>query len=164
MADPLEQQVVEELKNNTAKKNILKKLATPENREDLIWYLNHYPSGNARKEGLWINRFLVAVLLVLTVKKLYFIAMVQLNAAAIHQFSPLLLLDLIVPAINFFVLYKIIRFQRQGYQFMAVLGLLALVRPENRIMPDLAMYLVVTGLAIFLLLRLFPRQENLEDR
>jgi hypothetical protein len=82
---------------------------------------------------------------------------------SVNQFSPMLLLDLAVPAINFFVLYKIIRFHKQGYQFMAVLGVLALVRPENRIIPTLPMYLVIIGLSLFLLLRLFPKQERIKD-
>jgi hypothetical protein len=162
MADPLEQQVLGELKKGTDKRTVLKKLDTKENHDDLVWYLNHFPTGKGRRESQWINWLLVVVLLALTIKKLYFIAMVQLNASAIGQFSPLLLLDLIVPAINFYVLSKIIRFHRQGYQFMAVLGILALVRPDNRVMPDLPMYLVVIGLSVFLLLRLFPKQEKIE--
>ncbi len=162
MADPLEQHILAELKKGGSKQSILKKLETKDNRDDLVWYLNHLPTGKGRKESQWINWLLVIVLLALTIKKLYFMAMVQLNAAAIGQFSPMLLLDLIVPAINFFVLSKIIRFQRQGYQFMAVLGVLALVRPENRVAPDLALYLIVTSLSIFLLLRLFPKQDKIE--
>jgi hypothetical protein len=163
MADPLERQVLAELKSGAAKTTILKKLASGDNRDDLVWYLNHYPTGRGRSQNLLINWLLIIVLLALTVKKLYFIALVQLNALAIGQFSPLLLVDLIVPAVNFFVLTKIIRFNRQGYQFMAVLGVLALVRAENRVMPDLAMYLVIIGLSLFLLLRLFPKQERIED-
>ena len=163
MADPLEQQVLAELKNGAAKKNILKKLETKDNRDDLVWYLNHLPTGRGRKDNQWINWLLVIVLLAVTINKLYFMAMIQLKAIAVDQFSPMLLLDLIVPAINFFVLSKIIRFHRQGYQFMAVLGVLALVRPENRMMPNLAMYLVIIGLSIFLLLRLFPKQERVMD-
>ena len=163
MADKLEQQVLAELKNGTAKKNILRKLESGDNRDDLVWYLNHYPTGRGRKQNFLLNWLLVLVLLVLTMKKLYFIAMVQLNALAVDQFSPLLLVDLIVPAVNFFVLSKILRFNRQGYQFMAVLGVLALVRADNRVMPDLAMYLVIIVLSVFLLLRLFPKGERIED-
>ncbi|NOQ45320.1 MAG: hypothetical protein GQ559_01375, partial [Desulfobulbaceae bacterium] len=118
--------------------------------------------GKGREDTQWINWLLVIVLLAVTVKKLYFMALVQLNAVAVNQFSPLLLLDLIVPAINFYILIKIIYFHRQGYQFMAVLGILALVRSENRVMPDLAMYLVIIGLSVFLLSRLFPKHERLE--
>ncbi len=161
MADALEQQILGELKKGTGKPALLKKLDTKDNHDDLVWYLNHLPTGKGRKDCQWINWLLVIVLLALTVKKLYFMAMVQLNAAAINQFSPMLLLDLIVPAINFYVLSKIIRFHRQGYQFMAVLGVLALVRPENRIVPDLALYLIIISLSIFLLLRLFPKQDRI---
>jgi len=162
MADPLEQQILGELKKGTGKLNVLKKLETEDNHEDLVWYLNHLPTGKGRKNHQWINWLLIIVLLALTVKKLYFIALIQMNAAAVNQFSPMLLLDLVVPAVNFFVLNKIIRFQRQGYEFMTVLGVLALVRAENRVMPDLALYLVIIGLSVFLLLRMFPKKERLK--
>ena len=162
MADPLEQQVLGELKKGTGKLNVLKKLETEDNREDLVWYLNHLPTGKGRKNHQWINWLLIIVLLALTVKKLYFIALIQMNAAAVNQFSPMLLLDLVVPAVNFFVLNKIIRFQRQGYEFMTVLGVLAMVRAENRVMPDLALYLVIISLSVFLLLRMFPKKERLK--
>ena len=162
MADPLEQQVLGELKKGTGRLNVLKKLETEDNREDLVWYLNHLPTGKGRKNHQWINWLLIIVLLALTVKKLYFIALIQMNAAAVNQFSPMLLLDLVVPAVNFFVLNKIIRFQRQGYEFMTVLGVLALFREENRVMPDLALYLVIISLSVFLLLRMFPKKERLK--
>ena len=163
MADPLEQQVLGELKKGTGKLNVLKKLETKDNRDDLVWYLNHFPTGKGRKDHQWINWLLIIVLLVLTIKKLYFMALVQMNAAAVNQFSPMLLLDLVVPAVHFFVLSKMIRFQRQGYEFMTVLGVLAMVRAENRVMPDLAMYLVIIGLSVFLWLRMFPKKERVKD-
>ncbi len=159
MVDPLEKQVLIELKKGVSKENILKKLTTADNREDLVWYLNYYPTGKGRREAFGPNWILATVLLTVTVKRLYFIALVQINAVSVGQFSPLLLVDLFVPAVNFYALSKILRFQKQGYQFMAVLGVLALVRPENRVMPDLTMYLVIIGLSIFLLLRLFPKRE-----
>jgi hypothetical protein len=162
MADPLEKQVLDELKKGSSKQQILNTFSTPENREDLVWYLNHFPTGRRRKENLWVNWLLITVLLAVTLNTLYFIAMIQLRALAVEQFSPMLLLDLIVPAINFFVLSKIVRFHRQGYQFMAVLGILALFRPENRYMPNLALYLVIIALSVFLLLRLFPKQDRQE--
>jgi len=163
MTDPLEKQVLIELKKGTSKPQVLKKFETAENHDDLVWYLNHFPTGKGRRDNRWVNRLLVIVLLAVTLNTLYFIAMIQLNALAVDRFSPMLLLDLIVPAINFFVLSKIIRFHRQGYQFMTVLGILALFRPENRYMPNLALYLVIIGLSIFLLLRLFPKQERIAE-
>ena len=163
MIDSLEKQVRNELNKGRSKKNILKKLATDENREDLGWYLDQYPTDKKRKKVLWLNYLLILVILVVTIKKLYFIALMQLNAISVNQFTPLLLVELLVPAINFYILTKIIRCYRQGYQFAAVLALLALLRPENRIMPDLIMYVVMTTLSVFLLLHLFPKQEKIEN-
>lgn len=163
MADPLEKQVLGELKKGTGKLNVVKKLETRENREDLVWYLNHLPTGKGRKDHQWLNWLLIIVLLALTIMKLYEIAQLQLKAISYDMFKPMLLLDLVVPAVNFFVLNKIIRFQRQGYEFMAVLGVLALVRADNRLMPYLAMYLVIIGLSVFLLLRMFPKRERVKD-
>lgn len=160
--DSLEQQVRIELKKGGSKKNILKELATADNREELVWYLDQYPIAEKRQKILWLNYFLIVLLLVITLKKLYFIALIQLNAISIGQFSPLLLVELLVPAINFYILTKIIRFYRQGYQFGAVLALLALVRPENRVMPDFIMYLLVIILSSLLLAHLFPKQDKLE--
>ncbi|MEA2115091.1 MAG: hypothetical protein U9P36_06880 [Thermodesulfobacteriota bacterium] len=163
MADPLERQVLGELKKGTGKQNVLNKLETEDNRDDLVWYLNHLPTGKGRKDHQWINWLLIVVLLTLTVMKLYEIARLQLKAMHYDMFSPMLMLDLVVPAINFFVLNKIIRFQRQGYEFMTVLGVLALVLAENRLMPYLGMYLVIIGLSVFLLLRMFPKKERVKD-
>jgi hypothetical protein len=161
MADPLEQEILSALQSGAAKKTIVRQLATEENRDDVIWHLNHLPTGQRRRENRWINWLLVLLLLAVTLNKLYFIALLQLKAISVNMFSPVLLLDLIVPAINFFILSKIIRFQRQGYQFMAVLGILGLIRPENRVMPNFALYLTIIALTIFLLLRLFPKNEIL---
>ena len=162
MTDPLEKQVQAELKKGRSKKKILKALATEENKEDLAWYLNQYPTDAKRKQTLLLNYFLILILLVLTVKKLYFIALMQLNALSVDQFSPLLLIELLVPAINFFFLIKLFRFYRQGYQVVAVLALLALVRSENQIMPDVIGYLIIITLALFLFKHLFPKKENLD--
>lgn len=164
MTDPLEKQVQDELKKGRSKQSILKGLATSDNREELVWILNQYPTDKKKQKILFLNWLLTLVLLIVTMKKLYFIALIQLNAISIHQFSPLLLVELIVPAINFYILTKIIRFSRQGYQFAAVLSLLALIRPENRIMPDIIMYITVITLSVFLLLYLFPKQEKQQNR
>lgn len=163
MAAPLEREVLNALKKGTGKQKILQQLLTKDNRDDLIWHLNHLPTGSGRRNNLWINWLLVILLLAVTINKLYFTALLQLKAVSVNMFSPVLLLDLIVPAIHFFVLGKIVRFQRQGYEFMTVLGLLGLIRPENRDMPNLALYLLIIGLSIFLLLRLFPKKERIQD-
>ncbi|WP_456473350.1 hypothetical protein [Desulfolithobacter sp.] len=161
MACLLEEQVREELGKGLKKQTVLARLATPENRDNLIYILNNLPQESRRLQGRWLNFLLVALVLTVTVQKLYLIAVLLLAAAKLNQFSPLLLLDLIVPAINFYVMRELLRFHRQGYQFMAVLGVLALLRSENRIFPDLYLYLAIIALSIFLLWKMFPASDKL---
>ncbi len=157
----IEQQVRLELSRGYSKQKISARLSQENNRDDVLFFLNILPEELLRKQYLWVNRLLCLLLLTITVKKLYDMAMLQLTAISTNQFSPLLLLDLIVPAINFYVLSKIFRFHRQGYQFMAVLGMLALLRPENRIQPDLSLYIIIIGLSALLFLRLFPKNRKI---
>ncbi len=159
----LEQLIRKELANGKKKKQILANLSRKHDREEVRYILNTMPDEGRRQRYLWLNRLLCLLLFIITVKKLYDMAILQLTAVAVHQFSPLLLLDLIVPMINFYVLSKLLRFHRQGYQFMVVLGVLALVRPENRISPDLWFYLVIIGLSLFLLRQFFPKNHQLSD-
>ena len=159
----LEQLIRKELAAGKRKQQVLAELSRKHDREEVLYILNNIPDEGRRKRYLWFNRLLCLLLFIITVKKLYDMAILQLTAVAVHQFSPLLLLDLIVPMINFYVLSKIIRFHRQGYQFMVVLGVLALVRPENRISPDLWFYLAVIGLSFFLLKQFFPKTQHISD-
>jgi len=158
-----EQLVRKELGRGHKKQEILARLSKKGDSDDLVFYLNNLPEEQQRRQYLWVNRLLCLLLTVLTVGKLYVMARLQLAAMGSGQFSPLLLIDLIVPIINFYVLSKILRFQRQGYQFMIVLGVLAFVRPENRAQPDLTLYLCITALSILLLLRLFPKKDRIQD-
>ncbi|WP_457573473.1 hypothetical protein [Desulfolithobacter sp.] len=163
MAELLEEQVRKELKKGQKKESILVHLATPENRDNLIHILNNLPLEARRRQGQWLNYLLVTLVLTVTVKKIYLIAVVLLAAVKLDQFTPLLLLDLIVPAINFYVMRELLRFHRQGYQFMAVLGTLALLRGENRIFPDFYLYLSIIALSLFLLWKMFPNKEKLQQ-
>ncbi len=156
-----EQLVRKELGRGHKKQEILARLSKKGDSDDLVFYLNNLPEEQQRKQYLWVNRLLCLLLTVLTVGKLYVMARLQLAAMGSGQFSPLLLINLIVPMINFYVLSKILRFHRQGYQFMIVLGILAFVRPENRAQPDLTLYLCITALSILLLLRLFPKKDRI---
>ncbi len=149
------------LRQGVGKKTILDRLDGDYDRDDLVFYLNNLPAEPLRRRFLPLNLLLCLILLARTLKTLYFSAMFQLSARAAGQFSPLLFLDLVVPMINFYVLAKLLRCQRQGYQFMLVLGVLALFRPENRVMPDLAGYLLILALSGLLYTLLFPRSSAL---
>lgn len=161
MTDTLKKQVLRELKTRTAKKAILNRLSTRENRDELVFLLNNLPLEKWRKKYLLLNWLLAAILLFLTWKILYRTAWLFMATQSQGPFNPLLLLELIVPAINFYMLRKCLGFQRQGYQFLAVLTVLALFRPENRGAPELYMYLVMLALTGLLYFGLFPKNEQL---
>ena len=161
--DTLEQRIRRELAAGRGKKQVLAELSRKHDREEVLSIVNTIPDEDRRQRYRWLNWLLCLLLFLVTAKKLYDIAILQLTAVAVHQFSPLLLLYLIVPMINFYVLGKLVRCHKQGYQFMIVLGVLALVRPENRISPDIWFYLVIIGLSIFLLRQLFPKNHQITD-
>jgi hypothetical protein len=156
MAELLEKQVEQLLLAGKDKTAILKQLATDANRARLLAILNNKAILSRRHRYMWFNMALAAALLYMTVKRL-----LAISAAGHYDFY--LLLDFIVPTINFYVLREILRFQRTGYQLLTVLTALALVYPVNRVLPDLLIHLGMIGAAIFLILHLFPRNELLPD-
>ena len=162
MAGSLEKQTQYMLRSGIKKEEILKKLATDDNRAELILHLNNLPTETHRRQNIWINWLLLVFLFVVTSKKIYLIAILITASISYDQFTPVLLLNLIVPAINFYILREILLFRRRGYLFLAVVSVLALIRAENRITPDLYLYLTMAGVAVFILLRMFPRKEKLQ--
>ncbi len=129
---------------------------------ELISALNSYPTANRRRLWGWLSWLAVFLLLLLTIKQVYRTALLFIVAVSAGQFTPVLLLELVVPAINFYLLNKLISMQRQGFLFLAILMLLALFRPENRLMPDMALSLVLAGTGALLYFCLFPRKELLQ--
>ncbi len=161
MPAPLEKQVLGMLHSGIDKRSILAQLATRENRNELLAILNDLPTEARRRQHIWINWMLLIFLFAVTSRKIYQITILLMAAISSSQFSPLMLLNLVVPAINFYILREIVLFHRQGYLFLAVISILALLRPENRVLPDLCIYPSMAALAIFLMLRLFPAREKL---
>ena len=156
MAEPLEKQTEQLLLAGESKKAIMVRLATDENRARLFAILNNKALLSRRHRYMWVNLVLAGALLFVTLKRL-------LAISVAGHFDFYLLADFIVPTINFYVLREILRFQRPGYQLLTVLTVLALVYPVNRVPPDLFIHLGMIGAAIFLILKLFPRNEHLTD-
>lgn len=163
MIDTVEKLVREELKTGSPKKAILKKLATAENRGDVLFFLNTLPSETRKKSCLWINALLALLLFLVTSIMLYKVAWLFMTVSSYGKMSPLLFINLVVPMINFYLLRKILRFERQGFQFLAILSALAFFRPENRAAPEVYFYLSILTLSVFLYLHLFPKKEFLTD-
>ncbi|HHD64634.1 MAG TPA: hypothetical protein ENK96_09800, partial [Desulfobulbaceae bacterium] len=76
----IEQQVRLELSRGYSKQKISARLSQENNRDDVLFFLNILPEELLRKQYLWVNRLLCLLLLTITVKKLYDMAMLQLTA------------------------------------------------------------------------------------
>jgi hypothetical protein len=157
MAAELEKQVEQLLQQGSNKENIYQQLERAENRTALIFHLNNFSLPGDRRKYQTLNLALATLLLFVTSKKL-------IAAFAFGVLDLWLLLMLVVPIINLFVLRQILRFRRLGYQFLFVLSLLALLQPENHHLQEALLFLLMSGLAGFLYLRLFPRRRMLRHQ
>lgn len=154
MAKALDKQVEELLQEGMSKETIFKKLNNSDNRAKLIFFLNNKSLVSRRKTYMWINLLLSAMLLGMTLKRL-------LAISASSHFDFLLLFDFIVPTIHFYILRELLLFQRTGYQFLAVLTGLGLLYHQNRVMPDILINISMILLAVFLYVKMFPKNELL---
>jgi hypothetical protein len=148
----IEKEVEQLLQQGESKNEIYRRLAREENRSALIFYLNNTSLPSDRRSFQVLNLVLATILLFVTLKKL-------IAAFAFGVFDLWLLLMLVVPVINLFILRQILRFRRLGYQFLLVLSLLALLQPENHHLQEAFLLALMIGLAGFLYLRLFPRRR-----
>ncbi len=143
------------LQKGKTKKQVLEALSEKFSKQSLIFHINNVALPRYRKQYRFFNFLLIALLLYVTVKKLVI-------AYLFKNYAIIMLSYLVVPIINLYLLKEIWKFHKIGYQFLAILSLLALVYEENRVMPDLAIYLTISALSAFLYFKLFPKQEQLK--
>ncbi len=82
-----------------------------------------------------------------------------LAAFAFGTLDIYLLLALVVPTINFYILREILRFHRLGFKFLFILSILSLVQPENHHMQEIAILSIMIGLSGYLYKKMFPENE-----
>ena len=121
-----------------------------------MFSLNNYSLPHDRKTYLVFNLILAVLRSFATAKK-------QLTALSFSSPDIFLLLELVVPIINIYVLRKILRFQRLGYQFLFVLSCLSLIQPENHHSQELCLIGAMIGLSGFLYKRMFPATAMITD-
>lgn len=102
-----------------------------------------------------LNLLLVVTLSFLTCKKIYAVF-------ALGSLHPLVLTALIVPAVNVYVLYLILQYDRRGYQYLFVLSLLAMIHPENRHLLEMILHAVLIVFSALLYLKMFPRSSSIK--
>ena len=154
MRQTLEKEIKALLKNKQSKEAIYKRLATNTNKDELINLLNNLPLASRRNKTLIITLFLVVILTLLTIKQCLFIYL--------HENSNVsLILGFIGPIIHIYIIRELLLSHRLAYQILPLLSVLALFRPENRILPDMYMYICMAVLSGMLYLFLFPKKEQM---
>lgn len=134
------------------KEQIWRKLKDSVNHEELVFQLNDLPTLQNRRTFLLLNMPLAAILVIMTGLKLA--ASVSIGQANMYFF-----LSLVVPIINIYVLKKILRFERTGYQYLFVLSFLSLFQPENHRILEISLLGVMLFLSGLIYLRMFPKKE-----
>jgi hypothetical protein len=116
--------------------------------------LNNLPTSKRNRKMLPLRIITIILLMLLTIKQFLFVYL--------HEASSVdLMLGLIGPLIHIYILREILRNHRLGYQILPLLSVLALLRPENRIIPDVYMYMIMALLSGLLFLFLFPKKEKI---
>lgn len=149
---PLEEKIEAALQAGESRRQIVERLKKSSDPQKLLFHANNISNPAVRGRYQYLNLLLALLLLFITTKKL-------LTIVIFGAFDLLLVLNLVVPIINFYLLREILRFRRLGYQFLFVLSLLSLLHPENRLLPELPVTLLIIGLAGWLQLQLFPRSQ-----
>ncbi len=156
MRQTLEKEIKKLLQKDQSKTDVYKALVTETNRHELTHLLNNLPGNSRRKKTILINLFLVVLLALLTTKQLLFIYL--------HENSNVsLILGFIGPLIHIYIIRELLLSHRLAYQILPLLSVLALFRPENRILPDAYMYISMAVLSGALYLFLFPKSERLSS-
>lgn len=154
--EKIEERIEGLLGQGKSRKAILEMLRGKEEPGKLLFHLNNISLPRDRRKYQVHNLALVLVLAFVTTKKLL----------AVFSFGALdlvLLISLVAPVINLYLLREILRFRRVGYQFLCVLSLLALLLPENHFLPETLLQIFMAGLAGFLYLRMFPAREMIRE-
>jgi len=150
MADATEKKVEELLLQGLNRRQIFIQLQNSTPARKLIFFINNSALPGDRKKFQLLNLLLVLLFTFITAKKLL----------AIFSFGMMgitLILSLVVPVVNIYVLREILRFRRIGYQFLFVLSLLSLLQPENHFLIETILFVVIGAISAFLYLKMFPQ-------
>ncbi len=153
MAKDVEGQIEKLLKKGLSKREIRARLQGSIEDSELDFFLKNTPYPKDKERYLFLNISLFAILLVITLKKLYF-------ALSFGQFGIVMLLALVVPTVNLYLLREIMRFRRLGYQFCFILSALSLINAENRAFPEIILIPLMIILSGFLYWEMFWKHDK----
>jgi hypothetical protein len=154
MADKIEKEIEQLLAEGRKKPQIWKQLRKGEKPYKALFFLNNAAKPEDRRKYQILNLFLALILGFITFKKL-------LTALSFGSLDIFLLLGLVVPIINIYVLREILRFHRLGYRFLFVLSCLSLLQPENHHLQEIIFILLMIAASGYLHLQMFPGKEQI---
>lgn len=155
MADKIEKKIEGMLAEGLKKQQVWQQLKNEKTQHKVLFFLNNTSMPADRRKYQVINLLLALILAFITFKKL-------LTALSFGNLDVFLLLGLVVPIINIYVLREILRFHRLGYRFLFVLSCLSFLQPENHHVQESILLLLMIGLSGYLHLRMFPEKEQLQ--
>jgi len=154
MTDKLEKEIEEHLQKGKSKAEIWQVFRNDKEPLKVLFFLNNSSLPRDRKKFQVINLLLALLVLFITTKKL-------ITAFSFGVLDVFLLLSLVVPIINIYVLREILRFHRIGYQFLFVLSCLSLLQPENWHNQELFLLGLMIGLSGYLYRQMFPAKDQI---
>ncbi|MCF8127831.1 MAG: hypothetical protein K9N10_04910 [Deltaproteobacteria bacterium] len=163
MKDALTYQVDKLLSEGKSRFHIWKRLKGSEDADALRHTLNNKALLKDKKAYRYLNILLTLILLFVTTSKILGVALIALGYEPIPPGLPVpkniyVLVSLIVPMVNMYLLKEVFFFKRSGYMFLALLTTLSLVYPQNRHFPEILFVLAIIGISSFLYLKLFPKK------
>ncbi len=149
----IEKEIEELLDRGLSKKEVRQRLTGQGKREEIDFYLNNISYPEDRRRYFIVNISLFLLLLVFTLKKLYF-------ALSMGGPSIYMLMAMVVPTVNIWLLYEIRRFRGIGYKWTAILLTLSLINAENRAWPEIVMIPAIIILSALLYWRMFLSRKE----
>jgi len=150
MKDELTQQVDMLLSEGKSRFQIWKRIKNNENATALRHCLNNKALLKDKKAYRYLNILLTLILLFVTTSK---ILGVVLFAKGLY-----IVILLLVPMINMYILKEVFFFKRSGFMFLVILSTLSLIYQENRHFPEILFVLAMIAIASFLFFKLFPKK------
>jgi len=150
MKDELTHQVDMLLSEGKSRFQIWKQIKNNENAAALRNCLNNKALLKDKKAYRYLNILLTLILLFVTTSK---ILGVVLFAKGFY-----IVILLLVPMINMYILKEVFFFKRSGYMFLVILTTLSLVYQENRHYPEILFVFAMIATSSFLYFKMFPKK------
>ena len=154
MKDELNTQIDSLLAKGNDRFEIWKRLKNKENKVALRHYLNNKALLKDKRTYRYLNIFLSLILLFVTVGKILGVVADIRLAKGIY-----ILIFLIEPAVNMYILKEIVFFKRTGYQFLFIISLLSLLYQGNREFPAVLFTVAMILISTFLYIKIFSKKK-----